>query len=106
MLYVNYMYNNYNTYCNSPEGSASLDLEAPHTITQWIGSAVCTNEDVGLGVSEPVTLNAFQPFFVSVSLPYSVVRGEELPVIVTASNYLAECFVVSKSYKTFCSMIL
>ena len=76
-------------------GEASLEVELPHTITQWVGNAMCNNQEDGLGVAAPVHITAFQPFFVSVNLPYSAIRGEIIPITVTVSNYLSECLTVS-----------
>ena len=73
-----------------------MTRELPHSITEWVASAVCTNENTGLGVSPPVTIKAFQPFFASFTLPYSVIRGERLPIKVTVFNYLEDCIVVSR----------
>ena len=67
----------------------------PHSLTEWVGSSFCTNEKSGLGVSDVATVRGFQPFFASFTLPYSVVRGERVPIIVTVFNYLSECLVVS-----------
>jgi alpha-2-macroglobulin len=68
---------------------------APDTITEWSGHAVCTSQTHGLGISEEATLRTFQPFFVSLSLPYSAVRGETLILPVSVFNYLSQCLVVS-----------
>jgi len=79
----------------SDDGEASVDTKVPDTITQWIGNAVCMNYEDGLGVSAPAALTAFQPFFVSMNLPYSVIRTEKLQVKLTVSNYLTKCMAVS-----------
>ena len=52
----------------------------------------------GLGISDTATIKAFQPFFVQMTLPYSVIRGEEIPVTVTVFNYLSGCTGVSKVF--------
>uniref|UniRef100_A0A8C8SRA6 Alpha-2-macroglobulin n=1 Tax=Pelusios castaneus TaxID=367368 RepID=A0A8C8SRA6_9SAUR len=57
-------------------GSADLDVTIPDTITEWKANAFCTSSDTGFGLSPTVSLRAFQPFFVELTLPYSVVRGE------------------------------
>ena len=79
----------------SDAGDLQIRQELPHTITEWVASAVCSNENSGLGVSVPATIKAFQPFFASFSLPYSIVRGERVPIKVTVFNYLKDCIVVS-----------
>ena len=67
----------------------------PDTITEWVGNAVCLHDEYGLGVSAPASLIGFQPFFVSMNLPYSVIRTERVPIAVTVSNYLSQCLAVS-----------
>ena len=49
--------------------------------------AVGVSREHGLGVAE-ASLTVFQPFFLQVDLPFSAVRGEELPVKVALYNYL------------------
>jgi Alpha-2-macroglobulin family len=42
----------------------------------------------GLGLTkQPRTLNVFQPFFVSLNLPYSVKRGEVVSIPIVVFNY-------------------
>lgn len=41
-----------------------------------------------------VGLTAFQPFFVSLTLPYSVIRGEVFTLRASVFNYLSECIMV------------
>ena len=82
----------------SDAGTAVSEFQVPHTITEWVGNAVCLSSDKGVGVAKAASFTAFQPFFVSMSLPYSVIRGEELPVAVTVSNYLTDCLPVSKRH--------
>jgi len=65
--------------------------QAPDSITDWIFDAHCLSSEHGLDVAESVSLRVFQPFFVSVNLPYSVVQGEILPVQVSVFSYLDKC---------------
>lgn len=76
------------------DGVLEVDTKVPHTITEWVGQAFCTSPEKGLGVAEKTQLKAFQPFFVSYTLPYSAVRGEKLPLKVTVFNYLEASLVV------------
>ena len=46
-------------------------------------------QEHGLGIGE-AELRVFQPFFVTVDLPFSAIRGEELPVKVALYNYGSE----------------
>lgn len=60
----------------------------PDTITTWLVKAVALHSDRGLGVSDDFAkLRVFQPFFVSMQLPYSVVRNEVLHLQVSVFNY-------------------
>ena len=68
-------------------GSASVAVEAPDSITTWMLRAVGMSKEHGLGIGED-QLRVFQPFFLTVDLPYSAIRGEELPVKVALFNYL------------------
>uniref|UniRef100_A0A8C8AUK5 Alpha-2-macroglobulin n=1 Tax=Otus sunia TaxID=257818 RepID=A0A8C8AUK5_9STRI len=79
----------------SSEGNADLDVTIPDTITEWKANAFCTSADTGFGLSPTVSLRAFQPFFVELTLPYSVVRGESFTLKATVFNYLAACIRVS-----------
>ncbi|NXI52896.1 A2MG protein, partial [Chloroceryle aenea] len=79
----------------SSEGNADLDVTIPDTITEWKASAFCTSADRGFGLSPTVSLRAFQPFFVELTMPYSVVRGESFTLKATVFNYLTACIRVS-----------
>lgn len=68
------------------EGRASKRYQTPDSITTWMLRAVALSKRVGLGVSE-ASLRVLQPFFLSVDLPYSAIRGEQFPVEVALYNY-------------------
>ena len=68
-------------------GDATIAATAPDSITTWMLRAVSLSKEHGLGVAE-AEMRVFQPFFVSVDLPYSAIRGEEFPVKVALYNYL------------------
>lgn len=68
------------------DGKATLSLTVPDSITTWRLHSVSSSQ-LGLGLSE-TQLKVFQDFFVEPDLPYSVVRGEEFPVLVQVYNYL------------------
>ncbi|GAF78713.1 unnamed protein product, partial [marine sediment metagenome] len=71
------------------DGNATLTVDVPDTITTWMLRAVAISQEYGLGVAES-QLVTFQPFFLSVDLPYDAIRGEEFPVKVAIYNYLDE----------------
>ncbi|XP_074391075.1 alpha-2-macroglobulin [Zonotrichia albicollis] len=79
----------------SSEGKADLEVTIPDTITEWKANAFCTSADTGFGLSPTVSLRAFQPFFVELTMPYSVVRGESFVLKATVFNYLPACIRVS-----------
>jgi CD109 antigen len=68
-------------------GKATFKVTVPDTITTWMMRAVAVSKSKGLGIVEN-QLKVFQPFFLSVDLPYSAIRGEEFPVSVAIYNYL------------------
>jgi CD109 antigen len=77
------------------DGRAAHTATAPDSITTWMLRAVALSKEHGLGIGE-AELRVFQPFFVQVDLPYSAIRGEELPASVALYNYgaTAETFTV------------
>ncbi|NWS77565.1 A2MG protein, partial [Crotophaga sulcirostris] len=79
------------------EGNADLDVTIPDTITEWKANAFCMSADTGFGLSPTVSLRAFQPFFVELTMPYSVIRGEVFTLKATVFNYLSACIRVSVS---------
>ncbi|XP_056386223.1 ovostatin-like [Hyla sarda] len=73
-------------------GSVSLPMEVPGTITEWKGDMVCLNSAAGFGMTKyPANFTSYQEFFVSESLPYSIVRGEILIARVILSSTLPKC---------------
>jgi CD109 antigen len=71
----------------SSGGSATEKVTVPDSITTWMLRAVAVSKEKGLGVAED-SLVVFQPFFLTIDLPYSAIRGEEFPVQVAVYNYL------------------
>ncbi|XP_054577629.1 CD109 antigen isoform X3 [Eptesicus fuscus] len=66
-----------------------FEVTVPDSITTWLATAFVVSEDLGFGLTPtPVELQVFQPFFISLNLPYSVIRGEEFALEVTIFNYL------------------
>ncbi|NWY28877.1 A2ML1 protein, partial [Pheucticus melanocephalus] len=75
------------------DGQASLQVAVPDTITEWNANTFCV-ADIGFGFSPLTSLRVFQPFFVDVSLPYSVIQGETFKLKATVFNYLKDCIQV------------
>lgn len=47
------------------------------------------NDVFGLGLTKsPSKLNVFQPFFISLNLPYSIKRGEVVAIQIVVFNYM------------------
>nr|XP_055136704.1 pregnancy zone protein [Symphalangus syndactylus] len=80
-------------------GVAEVGVTVPDTITEWKAGAFCLSEDAGLGISSTTSLRAFQPFFVELTMPYSVIRGEVFTLKATVLNYLPKCIRVSVQLK-------
>lgn len=83
-----------------PSGQMTLNIQAPDTITSWVASAIAMNEQDGFGVANSVAkTTVFKPFFIQLSLPYSVIRHEEFKLKVLVFNYMSSTQVVRVSLK-------
>ncbi|NP_001410202.1 alpha-2-macroglobulin-like 2 [Danio rerio] len=80
----------------SDSGSAEVPVTVPDTITSWETEAFCLSS-TGLGLAPPAQLTVFQPFFLELSLPYSIIRGEMFELKATVFNYLSKCIMVKVS---------
>ncbi|XP_010216069.1 PREDICTED: alpha-2-macroglobulin-like protein 1 isoform X3 [Tinamus guttatus] len=80
-------------------GSAKIAVTVPDTITDWKAMTFCTSDSSGLGISETVSLQSFKPFFVELTLPYSVFRGESFPLKTKLFSYMEQCMVLQLSLK-------
>ncbi len=69
------------------DGKITVPVTVPDTITTWMLHAVAVSKESGLGMAD-TQLTVFQPFFLSIDLPYSAIRDEEFPVKVAVYNYL------------------
>uniref|UniRef100_A0A672KK47 Alpha-2-macroglobulin-like n=1 Tax=Sinocyclocheilus grahami TaxID=75366 RepID=A0A672KK47_SINGR len=74
-------------------GSAQVPVTVPDTITSWDTEAFCLSSK-GLGLAPPAQLTVFQPFFLELSLPYSIIRGEIFELKATVFNYLSKLIMV------------
>uniref|UniRef100_A0A8C2E552 Alpha-2-macroglobulin domain-containing protein n=1 Tax=Cyprinus carpio TaxID=7962 RepID=A0A8C2E552_CYPCA len=74
-------------------GSTQVPVTVPDTITSWETEAFCLSSE-GLGLAPPAQLTVFQPFFLELSLPYSIIRGEIFELKATVFNYLSKCIMV------------
>ncbi|XP_073673327.1 alpha-2-macroglobulin-like [Garra rufa] len=74
-------------------GSAQVPVTVPDTITSWETETFCLSSK-GLGLAPPAQLTVFQPFFLELSLPYSIIRGEIFELKATVFNYLSKCIMI------------
>ncbi|XP_039543526.1 pregnancy zone protein-like [Pimephales promelas] len=74
-------------------GSTEVPLTVPDTITTWETEVFCLSSK-GFGLAPPALLTVFQPFFLELSLPYSIVRGESFELKATVFSYLSKCIMV------------
>ncbi|XP_078140102.1 alpha-2-macroglobulin-like [Centroberyx gerrardi] len=74
-------------------GSKDVALTVPDTITTWETEAFCLSPE-GFGLAPRKELTVFQPFFLELSLPYSIIRGEEFELKATVFNYLPSCILI------------
>ncbi|XP_073674579.1 alpha-2-macroglobulin-like [Garra rufa] len=77
-------------------GSVKVEKMVPDTVTKWAVGAFCTSQ-AGFKVAPKTDLIAFKPFFVSLTLPYSVIYEEMFTLKATVFNYLPKCIMVKVS---------
>ncbi|XP_046661617.1 pregnancy zone protein-like isoform X2 [Homalodisca vitripennis] len=80
------------------EGEVTIDSPAPDTITSWDSRVVCVSERDGLGISTPTAITVFMPFFLHIEAPYSIKKGESVPVKVVVYNYMHHSLPVVLSF--------
>ena len=64
-----------------------MDVTIPDTITTWVMQAVAINNKTGLGLATPLRIVGVREYFISLKLPYSVKRGEQVSLLATVFNY-------------------
>ncbi|NXV73861.1 A2ML1 protein, partial [Atlantisia rogersi] len=74
-------------------GSRSVQVTAPAAAADWKVKAFCL-AGRGFGLAPATSLRTVQPFFVDVTLPYSVIRGETFVLQATVFSYLQQCVQV------------
>ncbi|KAK2582524.1 hypothetical protein KPH14_004819 [Odynerus spinipes] len=71
------------------KGETEFRRTVPDSITSWVLTAFSVNDVYGLGlIKEPRKLKVFRPFFISMDLPYSVIRGEIVAIQIVVFNYM------------------
>ncbi|NWR28680.1 A2ML1 protein, partial [Tachuris rubrigastra] len=74
-------------------GSRNVSITAPAAATEWKVKMFCL-AGRGFGLAPTMSLRTVQPFFVDITLPYSVIRGETFLMKATVFNYLQQCIQV------------
>ncbi|XP_074422997.1 complement C4-A-like isoform X1 [Larus michahellis] len=69
-------------------GNHSVENFAPDSITTWEVQAISISPQKGFCVADPHTFAVFKDFFVSLRLPYSVRRHEQVEIKAVVYNYL------------------
>ncbi|NXX29243.1 CO4A protein, partial [Nicator chloris] len=69
-------------------GNHSVKNFVPDSITTWEVQAISISPEKGFCVADPHTFAVFKDFFVSLRLPYSVRRHEQLEIKAVVYNYL------------------
>uniref|UniRef100_A0A8B9MZH7 C4a anaphylatoxin n=1 Tax=Accipiter nisus TaxID=211598 RepID=A0A8B9MZH7_9AVES len=69
-------------------GNHSVENFAPDSITTWEVQAISISPQKGFCIADPHTFEVFKDFFVSLRLPYSVRRHEQLEIKAVVYNYL------------------
>ncbi|XP_038548731.1 alpha-2-macroglobulin-like isoform X3 [Micropterus salmoides] len=75
-------------------GTKDVSFTVPDTITTWETEAFCLSPQ-GFGLAPRKDITVFQPFFLELSLPYSIIRGERFELKATTFNYLSSCIMVT-----------
>ncbi|CAI9744491.1 containing II, isoform E [Octopus vulgaris] len=72
-------------------GMASLAKTAPDTITTWVTTLFGMHPSEGfIPYNQEVELTTFQDFYISLGIPYSIVRGELFELNVYVFNYISK----------------
>ncbi|PFX26602.1 cobra venom factor-like [Stylophora pistillata] len=91
------------------DGTAKMEATIPDTITTWVIQAVAISNTTGLGLALPLQIVSKKDFFVSLKMPYSVKRGEQISILATVFNYMIKndnqyrAKVYLRGNKDFCS---
>ncbi|XP_062857949.1 CD109 antigen [Trichomycterus rosablanca] len=68
--------------------TSALTVTVPDSMTSWVATAFVISENLGLGISSPAELSVSQDFFISLTLPVYLIRGELLLLQVSLFNYM------------------
>ncbi|NWI52921.1 A2ML1 protein, partial [Calyptomena viridis] len=74
-------------------GSRNVSVTTPAAAAEWKVKMFCLTGR-GFGLAPTTHLRTVQPFFVDITLPYSVIHGETFLMKATVFNYLQQCIQV------------
>ncbi|NXT41696.1 A2ML1 protein, partial [Pelecanoides urinatrix] len=83
----------WNLFSVGSNGSRSVLVAAPAAAAEWKVKTFCL-AGRGFGLAPTTSLRTVQPFFVDVTLPYSVIRGETFVLKAAVLNYLQQCIQI------------
>ncbi|NXP58498.1 A2ML1 protein, partial [Chloropsis cyanopogon] len=83
----------WNVYSVGSNGSRNVSVTVPAAAAEWKVKMFCL-AGRGFGLAPSTSLRTVQPFFVDVTLPYSVIRGETFLMKATVFSYLQQCIQV------------
>ncbi|KAM7128641.1 LOW QUALITY PROTEIN: alpha-2-macroglobulin-like protein 1 [Ciconia maguari] len=83
----------WNLFSVGSNGSRSVPVAAPAAAAEWKVKTFCL-AGRGFGLAPGTSLRTVQPFFMDVTLPYSVIRGETFVLKATVFSYLQQCIQI------------
>ncbi|NXG74959.1 A2ML1 protein, partial [Baryphthengus martii] len=86
----------WNLFSVGSSGSRSVPVTAPADAAEWKVKTFCLGGR-GFGLAPTTSLKTVQHFFVDVTLPHSVIRGETFLLKATVFNHLHQCTQVCAS---------
>ncbi|XP_056385127.1 alpha-2-macroglobulin-like protein 1 [Hyla sarda] len=75
------------------EGHTVLNRTTPNTITKWVTDAFCLGSS-GFASVKDVELTTFQPYFIDLIAPYSVVQGKTFTIQAVVFSYVKKCILI------------
>ncbi|XP_066457777.1 alpha-2-macroglobulin-like protein 1 [Eleutherodactylus coqui] len=75
------------------DGHFVLNRTTPDSVTTWVTDAFCLGK-TGFASVTDVELTAFQPYFVDLIVPYSVVQGEKFTITAMVFSYVKKCLLI------------
>ncbi|XP_069836259.1 alpha-2-macroglobulin-like [Dendropsophus ebraccatus] len=73
-----------------------LNLTTPHTITNWVTDAFCLSP-AGFASARDIELTTFQPYFIDLIVPSSVIQGEKFTAQAMVFSYVNKCILIAVS---------